>query len=116
MGYNQYSIKFKPIEKDGEKTCTKCKLSKSLNMFTTNNAMKDKKEYYCRKCMIDIHKNGYAKGIGKSIDEIVKRVKIVDNKKQCCCCKKWKVLNCYSNVNTTGMYYSLCKECDGLRY
>jgi hypothetical protein len=88
-------------------------------MFTINNAMKDKKEYYCRKCMIGIHKKGYAKSVGKSIDDIVKRVEIINGKKQCCRCKEWKTVNNYSKVSTDNFkcgLYSLCKECDSLTH
>jgi hypothetical protein len=111
-----YAKKFKGIEKEGEKTCTRCQQSKSLNKFSICRGAPFDKNYRCKKCVDELYRISYAKRTGRTIEELKankeSRGKIIDGKKMCSKCKKWKPTNSFMGWGyiKCGLYPS-CKNC-----
>jgi hypothetical protein len=113
----QYAKKFKGVEKEGEKTCSKCWESKSLDEFGVNNSRLDGKLSYCKKCINMYERNSYTIDIGKTLKEIGMKGKIIDGKRKCNSCNKWKLVNGFTNCsnNICGLD-SRCIVCNKAYY
>lgn len=83
------------------KVCLKCKQEKPLEDFHRNESTKDGWSYCCKSCVPNPSVTG----------EHVK-VKIVDGKKQCTKCKKWKPLEAFGSDKKLGCgKASWCLHC-----
>lgn len=104
--------KFKGIEIKGEKTCTKCMLSKSLNRFNISVSHVGGTYPWCMNCQSVHHKNWYANKIGRTLKEVGIKGKIVDDKKKCARCLEWKLIkDFYKNKNYKSGLTSHCIKC-----
>jgi hypothetical protein len=97
---------------NGKKICSICKKLKPLNEFANNILCSAGKDYRCKICQRKQNRIYYAKSIGKNIDEVRKSPRIVDGKKLCNHCNKWKLVNCFSKFerNKCGLR-SDCRKC-----
>ena len=113
---NQYGKRFKGIEKEGEKTCTKCKQSKLLDNYRTGICL-DGKGSWCRECENKHMRVKYARITGRTIKELEvdknnRLVKVVDGKKKCHTCKQLKLVGSFrKNINTGSGLGSNCVSC-----
>jgi hypothetical protein len=86
------------------KTCSRCKAEKSLDAFSTNRAMKDGKNIYCRACCSAIDKER------RSQLSLVPREPV--SKKRCGRCGEVKPASAYArNRASTHGLQSSCKDC-----
>lgn len=82
------------------KTCTKCKINKSLDSFYSHSGTKDGVSTICKLCI-----KGYYKYKKK------RKPTIKGNKKKCNKCNKWSLLDNYHWDNKREYYLSTCKSC-----
>lgn len=106
--------KFKGVEKDGERTCTKCMQSKVLNRFNKSANHVGGRYPWCKNCQSKHHKNWYAEKTGRSLDQIrvIRKLKIIDGKKLCVKCGLYKASDMfYKNASASCGLEAGCKEC-----
>jgi hypothetical protein len=88
----------------GAKLCSRCKAEKNLDAFSTNRAMKDGKNIYCRDCLSVADKSRRRK-LTSTVREPVAE-------KRCGRCREVKPASDYAlnRCSTTGLQSS-CKQC-----
>jgi hypothetical protein len=100
------------------KICTRCNQKKSLDKFHNDKIRSDGKVSGCKECMNECVRNYYARSTGRTRDQIRRNGttkfsgKIINGKKVCTYCKKWKTIDCFTSNNITiANLQSACKVC-----
>jgi hypothetical protein len=100
------------------KTCSGCKVEKSITEFNKQARSKDGLKSYCRQCASKSNKKCWANGKGKkSVEETNRRVQqLKQGKKYCPSCKQTLSVKLFGvdNRDKNGLMVN-CKTCEHLR-